>query len=164
MKKNKLGLQPWLVPESVEFLDSVIEPHFWILEYGAGSSTYWFSQRAERVVSIEDHKKWFRKVSRMLQRRGVQNVALLFRPDYPYNRAVKIRPKKFDLILVDGKRRNGCIQKSIKALKPGGYFVLDNSNRVEYTKGKAILDKQFSNQRIFKSEEHRKWETGIWFN
>jgi hypothetical protein len=49
----------------------------------------------------------------------------------------------FDLVLVDGRARKGCIEHAIKKIRSNGYLVLDNSSTKEYLNFLSPL-KQYS--------------------
>tara|TARA_B110000858_G_scaffold197818_1_gene260904 strand:+ start:5754 stop:6050 length:297 start_codon:yes stop_codon:yes gene_type:complete len=40
----------------------------------------------------------------------------------------------FEIIIVDGRCRSKCIEKSIKNLNSGGVFIVDNAERKHYKK------------------------------
>jgi len=46
----------------------------------------------------------------------------------------------FDLVIIDGRARCGCIRSSMNKVKRGGYILLDNSHRTWYDNGKRLLD------------------------
>lgn len=141
---------PWMAPNVVEFLNTVITKNDKILEWGSGGSTAWFAARAQSVVSVENNKFWYEKVKRTLQEKRIQNV------DYrlidvdesinqdecikkgiipPYVAVVNTYPEEhFDMVIVDGSHRNICINQVPKRLKRGGYMVLDNSNWMSFEK------------------------------
>ena len=51
----------------------------------------------------------------------------------PYYNVCKQFPDEyFDLILVDGRNRKGCIIQSLSKLKKGGILMLDNAERSYY--------------------------------
>ncbi len=54
--------------------------------------------------------------------------------DSAYESFAKNYPKKFDFIIIDSLKRFKCAKNSLTALKPGGAFVLDDSERKNYLK------------------------------
>jgi len=94
-------------------------------------STRWYAQRVLQVVSIEDYQPWFTQVSRELSAEAIQNVVYRFATDRgSYVTPTKIEAEGgFDLIMVDGKYRDACVNASINLLRPGGILYLDNSDR-----------------------------------
>jgi hypothetical protein len=71
----------------------------------------------------------------------------------------------FDIIIVDGRSRNHCIDHAIQKLKSGGSLILDNAERDEYIPGCQILDHW--PQQVFTCPgpylDHC-WDTKIWTN
>ena len=142
LKKNP-GV-PWMSPKVIEFLATKIDENFEVLEWGSGGSTAWFAKRAKKVLSVENNKNWYDKVSRTLKENKILNVDYRFIeaddsikqddflkagivPDY-VSVIHEYDESYFDMIIVDGSHRNICINQAPKYIKPGGYLVLDNSN------------------------------------
>ena len=51
--------------------------------------------------------------------------------DFPIN--------SFDLVFVDGRNRAECTKHAVSRVKPGGYLVLDDSQREQYQVGIDLL-------------------------
>jgi hypothetical protein len=132
---------PLLGFRAIQHLDRLIEPDWKLLEFGSGMSTVWFAQRCRELVSIEINPHWYEQVQAKLAQRGLTNVDYrLCRPsdasllaDYPQGH--------FDLVLVDGIRRDRAMTTAIEKVKPGGYVFLDNSDypHQEYQAAKELL-------------------------
>jgi predicted O-methyltransferase YrrM len=129
---------PWLTFEAIGLLDRLLLPTDVAVEFGAGRSTLWFAQRVAKLTSIEGNADWARTVGEKLQKAGVSNVELLFRPaDLPepdgdsadYVRELdRFADNSLDFILVDGHYRNHCALRSVAKVKPSGLLVIDNAN------------------------------------
>jgi len=53
---------------------------------------------------------------------------------FDYVTAIDNYPDKyFDIILIDGRARPSCFKHSINKIKQGGYIILDNAERAEYS-------------------------------
>ena len=50
----------------------------------------------------------------------------------------------FDLIAIDGRARSSCLFHALKKIKPGGYLLLDNSEREEYSEGMEVVPESWS--------------------
>ena len=101
-----------------------------MLEWGSGASTFWLAKRAGWVESTEHDVKWYNTVDREITRNGITNVNLAHIPKDC--KAYTFAPQKqplFDLILVDGVKRDLCMKRAVGALRPGGFLVLDNAER-----------------------------------
>lgn len=153
---------PWMTFSVTDFLMSSANKQMRVFEYGAGSSTLFWAKRVHEVVSVEHDAQWAQKIREELSHRHYNNVSLLFippvlrqgneQPDIadPYGYATedatyapfsfqeyvqKIQEYPdayFDFIVVDGRARPSCIAASIRKVKPGGFLVVDNSERKYY--------------------------------
>jgi hypothetical protein len=131
---------PWLTYPCVDFLNGRVDKEINVFEYGSGSSTIWFSRKVKKLVSCEHDQSWYEKVKNELGE--VPNVELIYRnldTGSEYEEEIKKQEKKFDLILIDGRRRNKCGINSIEALSENGVIIWDNSDREEYSEGTKFL-------------------------
>jgi predicted O-methyltransferase YrrM len=128
--------RPWLAPQAVEFLDRIIERDWVIVELGAGASTAWFGRRAGRVISLESDPTWVKQVESSLEALGVRNVEmhLLSLGEFDDALARIAEATRPDLIVVDQDDREGgerveSVRRGSQLVRPGGYVVLDDSDR-----------------------------------
>ncbi|MCE7997215.1 MAG: class I SAM-dependent methyltransferase [Roseivirga sp.] len=158
---------PWLTPDAIIALNQLLKPDFVALEYGSGRSTLFFSQKVEKLYSVEHHEEWYNHVKQLLAEKEVKNTSLnLIKPDkilseiklsselqmfiseedYPnkdnfFDKYVEyinsFDNDFFDFVLVDGRARKSCALVGVDKLKSGGLLVLDNSERLRY---KAVHD------------------------
>jgi len=133
---------PWIHPDAVRYFENIIKLDWKVLEHGAGGSTLWLAQRCRTVVTIEHDPDW----RMMVREKAPANVTIL--ESFPDS-----VDQPYDCFFIDGAReeRGLCLLKAPEFLKPGGWVVLDNSNRPEYAQERrslirsATLIKQFSN-------------------
>jgi hypothetical protein len=131
---------PWLTEASIIFLDlyikdllsKQIKPR--VLEFGAGASTIWLYNKGVDIISIDHDSKWTEAIKKDHPH---IDVRLLPRP-YA-NICDEFCSETFDIILVDGRDRVLCIEKSMHLLKPGGCLILDNAERVNYRHAIELL-------------------------
>lgn len=127
---------PWLVYPMIRLLsERCRESDFTVFEYGAGSSTLWWAERAERVTSVEHDVNWFDSLIGEVP----PNVSLVHIPlaeGDEYERAV-LADGPFDVIVIDGRRRSECGPHAIRQLSDRGVLIWDNSDRPRY--GAALL-------------------------
>lgn len=122
---------PWLNYSFIHFLEERLSPAMRLFEYGAGYSTLWFAQRVKEVHALEYDRQWEVQLRQMLE--GLSNVRLQFQELGPEYISTALEDEEgYDLILVDGRERVACLEKSLSALRPGGVIVLDDSEREEY--------------------------------
>ncbi|MCB0378617.1 MAG: class I SAM-dependent methyltransferase [Bdellovibrionales bacterium] len=138
--------EPWLSQGSIAFLKEHLQADMKVFEWGSGRSTLWFAQRVGHVVSVEYSQEWAKIVGKMLEDKQVRKVDLFYIPlehpkSAPTPRIYDPIPKyvakifdyekeSFDLVVVDGHYRLTCVEQALDWIKPGGYMLIDNSNRV----------------------------------
>ncbi|MCX7636821.1 MAG: hypothetical protein N2044_03145 [Cyclobacteriaceae bacterium] len=150
---------PWLTPAAVEILDELITREMTGFEFGSGKSTLFLAARSRQLVSVEHDAAWFEVVRNELSKRNFTNVQYhLILPDpnqtytlpqnsyddyvlpagnneafIQYYSSIRNYPDEhFDYILVDGRARTNCVMEAIPKLKPDGFLILDNAERVRY--------------------------------
>lgn len=132
---------PWLTEGAIAFLEEYLlkNPEAKILEFGSGASTIWLAKRTPFLISVEHNLQWHELIKKMCIEQGLDHVQLHLIP-MPYDQfAQNFEKESFDLILIDGRNRKGCILHSIHALKKGGVLMLDNAERPYYQKGIDLL-------------------------
>jgi len=146
---DQLRTEPWLTEEANVILQKIIDngKNLRIFEYGMGASTIWFLNQKNVALlhSVEHDYQWFDFISIEATRAlpNAKKVALMHR-DQPYHNAIEgaegFRMQYYDIILVDGRNRNLCIQSATRHLAPNGFIILDNSEREHYAPGKQLLE------------------------
>ncbi len=148
---------PWLHPAAIAAIEAILEPDWEVLETGAGGSTIWFAERVARVVTFEHDAVWYETVWAELERRHLSNVQLRLDPGYIRQGIPDFG--KFDLVMIDGRGRVKSCETA--QVRPGGYLVLDNSERERYRPAIELLD-----SRGWERTDHwhvlRQWQTTIW--
>ncbi|MBR1605744.1 MAG: SAM-dependent methyltransferase [Alphaproteobacteria bacterium] len=132
---------PWYTYPAIEYLSQFDYRDKEIFEYGCGNSSMFWAERAQKVTSIEDNLKWFDKWQ---QEFFHPKLDIRWRDEGEiYENAIFEDNKKYDVIIVDGKRRAECALAAVKALAQGGMIILDDSDRIntsqEYVKAVAAL-------------------------
>ena len=124
---------PWYTYPAIEYLNNLDFSEKLVFEYGSGnSSTYW-SKRAKKVFSVEHDKEWYEKVKTKIR----DNQTLLYSElTENYETSIKKLNQKFDIVIIDGRRRVECskvINKYLNIEAEDGFMVIfDNSNRDRY--------------------------------
>jgi SAM-dependent methyltransferase len=137
--------RPWIVPAAIGWLRRRIRADWSILELGAGRSTVWFAQRAGGVVSFEDNGFWVERTRERLEELGLGNVELKELPVEQFGSAVDALPEgSFDLVVMDFLEspkvtRVDVIEPAMKSVRPGGYLLLDDSDRPGYAEAFELL-------------------------
>mmetsp|Transcript_11488 Transcript_11488/g.24879 ORF Transcript_11488/g.24879 Transcript_11488/m.24879 type:complete len:327 (+) Transcript_11488:10-990(+) len=140
--------EPWWVRDAIFLLEHIMRPDWKVLEWGAGSSTVWFSSHAGSVITIEDSEEWVHDLGVILETHGIHNVELRHRnkqangtmhssrgccyDDYVTG-ASDLQDGSLDVVSVDGRARERCLKEAVRLVAPvGGILVLDNSVRKRY--------------------------------
>lgn len=148
---------PWIPQAALLFLGTIVQPALKVFEYGSGGSTIYFARKSCALVTVEHDRDWFEAVRAKLQSHSISGVDLrLVLPEEQnigtdnsdpahyyeppctgnYRQYVSaidgFDQAAFDIILVDGTARPSCLQHAHLKVKPGGYLILDNSERLYY--------------------------------
>lgn len=132
---------PWYTYPAIEYLSQFDYSDKQILEFGCGFSSLFWAKRAKKVTSIEDNLNWFDKWKKEFDE---PNLDIRWRDEGEiYEQAAFEDNIKYDVIIVDGKRRFQCAEAAVKVLNKGGMIILDDSDRIntsqEYVKAVEIL-------------------------
>lgn len=144
---------PWWTLRSIDFVDAFLRerPEARVFEYGSGASTVFLARRAAAVYSVEHHAGWAKQVQSLVadyphvqlmleepaaapasgdfgsRKRGHRNL------DFEqYVKAIDRVEGSFDLIVIDGRCRERCLEYAQSRLAPGGMIVFDNTGRSRY--------------------------------
>jgi predicted O-methyltransferase YrrM len=126
--------EPWLTERAVGFLEKFFQekPNAYVLEFGSGASTLWIAKHTSHFYSIEHSKLYYDLIQKQLHEKGYNRVTYLFSQLPYYHLCNEFPDDFFDLIIVDGRNRKGCIVHAIPKLKSGGVLLLDNAERPYY--------------------------------
>jgi predicted O-methyltransferase YrrM len=121
-----------------------------VFEYGSGASTLWLAKRADEVHSVEHHREFGEHLRPELA--PLANVDFRIVEPVPsatpvvgsrkegaagldfanYVASIDDVPGAFDLIVIDGRAREACLERAEHRLAPGGVIVFDNTRRRRY--------------------------------
>jgi predicted O-methyltransferase YrrM len=123
---GRLPRQPWISYDAQHLLDMHLNLESRVLEFGSGMSTQWFAARAGRLVSIEDNPEWHKRVRSVLPQ-GDSIIYRLAECEAAYTAVPD--EESFDLILIDGRWRDRCVENALDLLSPNGILYLDNADK-----------------------------------
>jgi len=148
-----LHVLPWLTDGALDFLDSHIfyikarlgrNPR--VFEFGAGNSTLYFLSRGCYVISVEHDVEWCHKITNVAGCFGYESRLTLVQAERPYHQKFADHSDNFDLVLVDGRDRVGCLEAILAKLKNvpdqnQPILLLDNTEHVadKYAKYLPLL-------------------------
>ncbi len=129
---------PWITYPALDFLSERISSLESVFEYGSGNGTLWWAARSTMVRSIEHDKSWYEEMKKIVP----GNVELFYvslEQANNYENTITMDDHRYDLILIDGRRRNECMIKSVERVNDTGVILLDNSDRPDYQQGCNFL-------------------------
>lgn len=154
--KHERGLapsEPWINNAAKTWLEKYLRKDMRVFEYGSGGSTVYMAKRVQEISSVESDIYWYSKVIKTIKTLGLKNCRVAYAEASPttlsqtivddnsylsYAKKINKFPNDyFDLVFVDGRGRELCVQQSLPKIKKGGYLLLDNTDRPEY---KPIFD------------------------
>jgi hypothetical protein len=131
---------PWFTYASIALLEQRTPASARVFEYGAGQSTLWWSSRVAHVVSVEHDRGWYDD----LRAKVPGNVDLRYCDvgDDAYPRMLPSTGERFEIVVIDGRRRVECADSALSCLTDDGVVVWDNAEREEYQVGLDALVEQ----------------------
>ncbi len=127
---------PWLTPEAIRLISTLLRPADRGAEFGSGRSTLWFATRVAALTSVEHDERWHEVLTATLRERGLDNVDYILAPeDQPMERggesayaraALALPDASLDFALVDGHYRDYSAKFIMPKIKPGGLLIIDN--------------------------------------
>ncbi|WP_417809767.1 class I SAM-dependent methyltransferase [Thioclava sp.] len=141
---------PWWTFDAIDAVDLYLaaKPGARVFEWGSGASTVWLAKRAGEVISIEHDSNWADVVAPRIA--GFDHVTLTrvgaeakgrissgkfgFEGQFfdDYVAAIRAVPGQFDLIVIDGRAREACLDEALARLTPGGRILFDDFKRARY--------------------------------
>jgi hypothetical protein len=140
-----------MLSNEIEAIENILlsyGKHIDVLEWGSGGSTVYFTRflRESGIsyswTSMEYNKQWYEKITEAVKEDpdtklylfDVGNTELKQRftnmdeyVTYPASLG-----KKYDVIIVDGRKRRRCLLEVAKLLKPNGTAILHDARRTYY--------------------------------
>jgi len=156
---------PWMFPKERDILLEIFE-NFQpkkCLEWGSGFSTFHFPLQLNDLqlwMSIEHDERWFKL---MKSKKLANNVEIKHIPlpssnfvESKKNQYVDYPQGVFDLIFIDGKLRDKCMEKSLNLLSDKSLVILHDANRKHYHESMKLYKYQVL------LSDHRNAYGGIW--
>ena len=146
-------MDPWMSFREIGIIETALlgidKPHLEILEWGCGGSTLHFTDalakhgRSYHWTSIEHNREWYENIAHQLRDRehielhwfeaeGKDRKALKNTQMSEYVQFPATLHKKFDLILVDGRKRQQCMELASQLITDDGMVFLHDALRPEY--------------------------------
>lgn len=148
--------QPWMVLGAIEQIIEHLPHTNTILEYGGGSSTvYWLEFSDSMVTTVEHHPGWCAEMRKAIKKEWRERWVLKEKPSRPkgkrrgsdgafYDDYVAAGRGEWDMVVVDGRCRGACIEAAIPWVAPGGLLVVDNAERPKYAAAIAKVPSEWA--------------------
>jgi SAM-dependent methyltransferase len=143
--RDRLPAEPWIAPPAMRWLRRRLDPSWDALELGAGNSTVWLARRVGTLISVESDSEWAERVRGQVEAAEIEGWRLERLPIEEMPRFVStLADRSFDLILVDhtdvpGASRADSVEAAREKVRPGGWLVLDDSDRERYRRVDELL-------------------------
>jgi predicted O-methyltransferase YrrM len=92
----------------------------------------WFAKRADLLVSFESDAQWYSKVGGWLAKENlIDHTHLVYWQGPPYYLPANL-PRRYDIILVDGRHRVEFAKWCLKFTHPESIIIFDDIEREKY--------------------------------
>lgn len=113
----------WFNYPFISFLEKKLTKNLEIFEYGSGHSTLKFARKCKNIISIDNNPNWHNYLKDIQPK----NATLILQENLDlYPEEITKFDKKYDIIVIDGKRRNACSKLVLSYLKESGMIIFDN--------------------------------------
>jgi hypothetical protein len=166
--------QPWWNYEAADFIRSNLSDGATVWEYGGGASTSWLMDLNASITTIEHDPIWYTTLVSLSQSTSVRNIPCTefgtisseaaegFFDEYVHS--IDACPdESLNLVIIDGRCRVACGQSALPKIEPGGFILLDDSDRHRYNQ--LIDDLHDWDSFMFRGLKPGSWgvaETTIW--
>jgi len=166
-------IMPWYTSPCLEWLLTLDLKFKLIFEYGVGDSTKWYRFKGADVWGVDSNSKWIDIACKKSESNW--NYYLFNRLSF-FNTTNKESYLQwvstfevdefdyFDIIIIDGDYRDECTEHALKALKPGGYLIIDNFHQASADlEHWPLTDKLIEGMpiTIYKEPGHHDWCTAV---
>lgn len=137
---------PWLTYPAIYFLESYLDKKLGasrarILEFGGGQSTKFFLEKNVRQLVTFETSQDFAKELEDFECPGFsgQRKLILCQPSEIVKQLNSI-DGIFDIVIIDGRNRNKCLESSLSRLSDEGVIFFDNSDRARYMPSMRLME------------------------
>ena len=160
---------PWYVPDSIKYIEQIMQPHYIGWEWGSGRSSIWFAKRVTRHYCVEGRRAWYNQITGQIREQDLENKVYLQLAEvtteyefYPqeverYAATIDVMDDgSLDYVIIDGHFRLECLEHCLPKIRGGGYLIIDNSDL--HTFRKFFNSLKYAEKYVF---SNGLWETTI---
>jgi spore coat polysaccharide biosynthesis protein SpsF (cytidylyltransferase family)/precorrin-6B methylase 2 len=141
---------PWLPYSVIEFLSNRIKNDMVVFEYGSGNSTLWWQNKVKKIISVEHNQKYYYLLKSNDKYKNKENLLYENLQDGDsYETSILRTNEKYDIIVVDGRKRVKCAKIITKCLNEDGIIIWDNTDREYYDEGIQYIEQLGFKKMIF---------------
>lgn len=128
----KNPFDPFLNRDVIFFLKKYLNKKDFVVEFGSGRSTLWFSNYCKSILSFESNKQYFNMLLSKVEKNHIQNCEIRFchsLEDYIF--AINsLDNNSIDVCLVDSENyRFEIMINIVSKIRNGGILLIDDANR-----------------------------------
>lgn len=127
---------PWYTLPLVDLLEERDISNCRAFEYGSGFSTVWYADRVANIVAVEHDPEW---ATRVRERTPESTTVVERSVDDGYTNEI-LNHGEFDIIVIDGKDRRGCVRPALDAVSEDGIIIWDDFQWLEREDYQPLLD------------------------
>lgn len=143
---------PWYTGPCLEWLDTLDLEGKRVFEYGVGESTHWYKCHGATIWGIDSDVQWAYKTGSMHSDK-----------QEAYIRSISegLVWGAFDIVIIDGVWRDECTEHALKALKPGGFLIIDNYKQPSVQAEWPLTERLIEGMDVtsYKQPGHEDWQT-----
>ena len=148
---------------AIDFVGPRLEADHTVFEFGCGNSTRWLAKKVGRVYGVEHDSEWVRFLEPLLPSNARIQHRALHRGYVDEIERVGVR---FDVIVIDGRRRVESAAVASNCLTDRGAIIWDNADRTEYDPGYRVLEERGFHRIDFRSMGpivDYEWTTSVFY-
>lgn len=136
---------PWWTFSSWEYLKRRDMSHLVVLEFGAGASSKFLSNRVKYITSFETEIAWADNIIEYFNKKNIKNARVEYVSDEDIETTLRNNRKliqETDLVIIDGYDRNLVLSLVIDNLSETSIVLFDDFDRVQYSISRSLLEKK----------------------
>lgn len=144
---------PLMHKHEYEFIEKDLTNQDTLLEWGAGSSSLYFSGIVKKVISIEHDIDWTNTIKNLIEAYSIKNIEIYHVPAHSpepkpcryeqfkeYIHYPKTKQLSFSKVLIDGRARKYCAKYLYDIIDENVDIFIHDFNRPDYQKTLKYFD------------------------